>query len=70
MRLASDYRKLSEDYGWLLEQIVEIGSKNDALSNSLDSLISEVSAMKKIVKTESKRRAAAEMKSLRLQEEV
>lgn len=49
---------------------MEIGSKNYALSNSLDSLISELSAMNKIVETESKRRAAAEMKSQRLQEEV
>lgn len=70
IKLASDNRKLSEDNGRLSEQIKEIGSKNDTLSNSLDSLIGEVSAMNKIVATESKRRAAAEMKSQRLQEEV
>lgn len=70
VRLASDNRKLSEDNGRLSEQMKEIVSKNDSLSSSLNSLIGEVSAMNKIVETESKRRAAAEMKSQRLQEEV
>lgn len=70
MRLASDNKQLSSDNGKLSEQIKDVGSKNEALSSSLDSLIEQVAEMNKIVATEAKRRAAAEMKSQRLQEEV
>ncbi|MGG5835491.1 DUF2570 domain-containing protein [Huaxiibacter chinensis] len=70
MRLASDNKQLSSDNGKLSEQIKDVGSKNDALSSSLDSLVGQVAEMNKIVATEAKRRAAAEMKSQRLQEEV
>lgn len=70
LRMASDNRKLSEDNGKLSQQITDLDSKNDSLSKSVSSLITQVSAMNKIVEKESKRRAAAEMKSQRLQEEV
>lgn len=70
MKLASDNKQLSQDNGRLSEQIKDVGSKNDALASSLDNLVNQVAEMNKIVATESKRRAAAEMKSQRLQEEV
>lgn len=70
MRLASDNKSLSLDNGRLSEQIKDIGSKNDALASTIQDLTDQVTAMNKIVATESKRRAAAEMKSQRLQEEV
>lgn len=70
MKLVSDNKQLGQDNGRLSEQIRDVSSKNDALASSLDSLVAQVAEMNKIVATESKRRAAAEMKSQRLQEEV
>ncbi|MBY6247571.1 DUF2570 domain-containing protein [Citrobacter werkmanii] len=70
MKLVSDNRQLGQDNGRLSEQIKDVSSKNDALASSLDSLVDQVAEMNKIVATEAKRRAAAEMKSQRLQEEV
>ncbi|MDM3332442.1 DUF2570 domain-containing protein [Citrobacter sp. Cb127] len=70
MKLVSDNRQLGQDNGRLSEQIRDVSSKNDALASSLDSLVSQVAEMNKIVAAEAKRRAAAEMKSQRLQEEV
>ncbi|HBC2001454.1 TPA: DUF2570 domain-containing protein [Citrobacter freundii] len=70
MKLVSDNRQLGQDNGRLSEQIKDVSSKNDALASSLDSLVDQVAEMNKIVAAEAKRRAAAEMKSQRLQEEV
>ena len=48
----------------------QLSVKNDDLANTLQNLTDAVTAMNKLVGTEAKRRAAAEMKSQRLQEEV
>ena len=69
-RLGADNKKLSEENGRLAEQAGELSQKNDDLAVSLQTLSDEVKAMNKIVATESRRRAAAEMKSQKLQEEV
>lgn len=70
LRLASDNKKLSEDNGRLSEQIKDIGQKNEGLANSIDGLVEQIGVMNKIVATEARRRAAAEMKAQKLQEEV
>ncbi|MFZ4835778.1 DUF2570 domain-containing protein [Rouxiella sp. Mn2063] len=70
LRLGADNRKLSEENGRLAEQSAELSHKNDGLAESLSTLSNEVQLMNKLVATESKRRAAAEMKSQKLQEEV
>lgn len=70
LRLGADNRKLSEENGRLAEQSAELSTKNDGLAESLSTLSNEVMAMNKLVATESRRRAAAEMKSQKLQEEV
>lgn len=69
LRLASDNKKLSEDNGRLSEQIKDIGQKNEGLANSIDGLVEQIGVMNKIVATEARRRAAAEMKAQKLQEE-
>lgn len=70
LRLGSDNKRLSEENGRLSAQTSELGNKNDSLATSLQNLTVEVQAMNKLVAAESKRRAAAEMKSQRLQDEV
>lgn len=70
MRLASDNKKLSEDNGRLSEQIKDVGQKNEGLANSIDGLVEQIAVVNKLVATEARRRAAAEMKSQKLQEEV
>ncbi|HCR1905267.1 DUF2570 domain-containing protein [Enterobacter asburiae] len=70
LRLASDNKKLSVDNGKLSEQIKDVGQKNEGLANSIDGLVEQIGVMNKIVATEARRRAAAEMKAQKLQEEV
>lgn len=70
LRLASDNKKLSVDNGKLSEQIKDVGKKNEGLANSIDGLVEQIGVMNKIVATEARRRAAAEMKSQKLQDEV
>lgn len=70
MRVGSKYQSLVEENSILSEQTASLSSKNDSLIKSVDNLATEVKTMNGIVKTESRRRAAAEMKSQRLQEEV
>lgn len=70
MRMTSNYQDLVKENSTLSEQTAQLSSKNDALIKSVTDLTSEVKSMNDIVATESRRRAAAEMKSQRLQEEV
>lgn len=70
MRMTSNYQDLVKENSTLSEQTAQLSSKNDALIKSVSDLTTEVKSMNDIVKTESRRRAAAEMKSQRLQEEV
>ena len=70
MRMTSNYQELVKENTTLSEQTAQLSSKNDALIKSVGDLTTEVKSMNDIVATESRRRAAAEMKSQRLQEEV
>lgn len=70
MRMTSNYQELVKENTTLSEQTAQLSSKNDALIKSVSDLTAEVKSMNDIVATESRRRAAAEMKSQRLQEEV
>lgn len=70
MRMTSNYQELVKENTTLSEQTAQLSSKNDALIKSVSDLTTEVKSMNDIVATESRRRAAAEMKSQRLQEEV
>lgn len=70
MRMTSNYHDLVKENSTLSEQTAQLSSKNDALIKSVADLTSEVKSMNDIVATESRRRAAAEMKSQRLQDEV
>lgn len=70
MRVGSKYQSLVEENSVLSEQTAALSSKNDSLIKSVDNLATEVKTMNGIVATESRRRAAAEMKIQRLQEEV
>lgn len=70
MRVASNYQSLVKDNAVLSEQTAQLSTKNDALIKSVGDLTAEVKSMNNIVETESRRRAAAEMKSQRLQDEV
>lgn len=70
MRMTSNYQELVKENTTLSEQTAQLSSKNDVLIKSVSDLTTEVKSMNDIVATESRRRAAAEMKSQRLQEEV
>lgn len=70
LKLTGDNRKLSAENGRLEEQTAELNAKNDGMSKSLQTLTSEVQSMNKLASDEARRRAAAEMKSQRLNEEV
>ncbi len=70
MRVGSKYQSLIEENSILSEQTSQLSSKNDSLIKSVNNLALEVKSMNGIVEKESRRRAAAEMKSQRLQEEV
>lgn len=70
MRVTSNFQSLVKDNATLTEQTAQLSSKNDMLAKSVDSLTQQFQAMNEIVANETRRRAAAEMKSQRLQEEV
>lgn len=70
VKLGVDNRQLKTDNYALQKESRELNSKNNDLANTLQNLTDAVMKMNDIVATESKRRAAAEMKSQRLQEEV
>lgn len=70
LKLTGDNRKLSAENGRLEEQTTELNTKNDGMAKSLQTLTSEVQSMNKLAADEARRRAAAEMKSQRLNEEV
>lgn len=69
-KLSGDNKKLSEENGRLEEQTAELNSKNDGMAKSLTKLTGEIQSMNKLAADEARRRAAAEMKSQRLNEEV
>lgn len=69
-KLSGDNKKLSEENGRLEQQTAELNSKNDGMAKSLTKLAGEIQSMNKLAADESRRRAAAEMKSQRLNEEV
>lgn len=70
MRVTNNFQSLVKDNATLTEQTAQLSSKNDMLAKSVDSLTQQFQAMNEIVANETRRRAAAEMKSQRLQEEV
>jgi len=69
-KLNGDNRKLSAENGRLEEQAAELNTKNDGMAKSLQTLTSEMQSMNKLASDEARRRAAAEMKQQKLQEEV
>lgn len=70
VRASSNFQSLLKDNATLTEQTSQLSSKNDMLAKSVDSLSQQLHAMNDIVADETRRRAAAEMKSQRLQEEI
>ena len=70
LKLNGDNRKLSEENGRLEGQTAELNTKNDGMAKSLQTLTVEIQSMNKLAADETRRRAAAEMKQQKLQEEV
>ncbi|MBS6032030.1 MAG: DUF2570 domain-containing protein [Pantoea sp.] len=68
--LNAENDQLHADNSELRQDVKRVNSKNDDLANTLNNLSERVGEMTTIVKDESRRRAAAEMKSQQLQEEV
>ena len=69
-KLGVDNSQLRSRNEQLQKDSRQLSVKNDDLANTLQNLTDAVTAMNKLVGSEAKRRAAAEMKSQRLQEEV
>lgn len=69
-KLGVDNSQLRSRNEQLQKDSRQLSAKNDDLANTLQNLTDAVTAMNKLVGSEAKRRAAAEMKSQRLQEEV
>ncbi|ELQ6218473.1 DUF2570 domain-containing protein [Cronobacter dublinensis] len=69
-KLGADNRQLRIENSSLVKDNRELNGKNDDLANTLQNLADKVGEMNQLVDAESRRRAAAEMKSQRLQEEV
>lgn len=69
-KLGYDNIQLESDNRALQADVKQLNKKNDGLANSIKVLADQTVAQNEIVKTESKRRAAAEMKQQRLQDEV
>ncbi|EOI3476216.1 DUF2570 domain-containing protein [Cronobacter dublinensis] len=69
-KLGADNRQLRIENSSLVKDNRELNGKNDDLANTLQNLAYKVGEMNQLVDAESRRRAAAEMKSQRLQEEV
>ncbi|ELY2812084.1 MULTISPECIES: DUF2570 domain-containing protein [Cronobacter] len=69
-KLGADNRQLRIENNSLVKDNRELNGKNADLANTLQNLADKVGEMNQLVDAESRRRAAAEMKSQRLQEEV
>ncbi|MBV8045093.1 DUF2570 domain-containing protein [Pluralibacter sp.] len=70
VKLGVDNRQLKTDNYALQKESRELTSKNTGLANTLQDLTNAVTAMNQLADKEAKRRAAAEMKSQRLQDEI
>ncbi|PWD66513.1 DUF2570 domain-containing protein [Pectobacterium parmentieri] len=69
-KLGYDNIQLESDNATLRGDVLQLNKKNDGLAESIKTLAEQAIAQNDIVKAESKRRAAAEMKQQRLQDEV
>lgn len=69
-KLGYDNRQLKTDNQYLQKEARELINKNNGLADTLQNLTEAVASMNNLVDKEAKRRAAAEMKSQRLNEEV
>ncbi|EME1742077.1 DUF2570 domain-containing protein [Cronobacter sakazakii] len=69
-KLGADNRQLRIENSSLVKDNRELNGKNADLANTLQNLADKVGEMNQLVDAESRRRAASEMKSQRLQEEV
>lgn len=70
VKLGFDNKQLRISNAALVESAKQLNVKNNDLATTLQNLTDAVTDMNKIVDKEAKRRAAAEMKTQRLQEEV
>ncbi|EKA7106785.1 DUF2570 domain-containing protein [Salmonella enterica] len=70
VKLGADNRQLRIINASLTAESKQLNVKNNDLATTLQNLTDAVTDMNKLVDKEAKRRAAAEMKSQRLQEEV
>ncbi|MBU9829871.1 DUF2570 domain-containing protein [Rahnella rivi] len=68
--LNSENKKLTSDNNELRAEYRRVNSKNDDLANTLGNLTEKIGQANAIASTEARRRAAAEMKNNKLQEEV
>lgn len=69
-KLGYDNKQLKTDNQILQSEARELTNKNTGLANTLQDLTDAVTAMNQLADKEAKRRAAAEMKSQRLQDEI
>ncbi|EOH6202513.1 DUF2570 domain-containing protein [Citrobacter farmeri] len=70
VKLGADNRQLRISNAALISESKQLNTKNEDLATTLQNLADAVTDMNKQVDKEAKRRAAAEMKSQRLQDEV
>jgi peptidoglycan hydrolase CwlO-like protein len=70
VKLGADNRQLRISNASLTAESKQLNVKNNDLATTLQNLTDAVTDMNKLVDKEAKRRAAAEMKSQKLQEEV
>ncbi|MDF7681209.1 DUF2570 domain-containing protein [Enterobacteriaceae bacterium ESL0689] len=68
--LQKENDRLGEDKKSLENEITQLNSKNIGLAETLKSLTEQVGEQNEIIKTESRRRAAAEMRQQRLHGEI
>lgn len=69
-KLGYDNIQLESDNNSLRADVRQLNKKNDGLAESIKTLADQAVSQNEIVKAESKRRAAAEMKQQRLQGEI
>lgn len=69
-KLGYDNIQLESDNNSLRDDVRQLNKKNDGLAESVKTLADQADSQNEIVKAESKRRAAAEMKQQRLQGEI
>ena len=70
VKLGADNRQLRTSNSALIESSRQLNAKNNDLASTLLNLTDAVAEMNRIVDKEAKRRASAEMKSQRLQDEI